>query len=266
MSRLKKRFVLASALIMMLPALSGCDLFDKLKARDHLNKGVTAYKSEKWSEATEHFQEAIRLDAELTAARLYLATTYRAQYVPGIPTEENLQRAEMAIKTFKEVLEKDVANVNAMANIAGLYSSMEEPDLAKEWYRKRMEVEPENPEPHYGIGTINWKLVHDVTGLNGENAENLEEEKRQEVAQLVESGVESLRRALELNPNYSEAMQYLNLLYRERSYLAQDDEEKLKWQREADKLALQALELKRKQEEEAERARRTFGGSAPPKN
>ncbi len=260
MKRLNTRFAVLALVVGLTPALSGCELLDKLKARDELNKGVRAYTSQNYKAATDHFNESIKLDPELTAARLYLATTYRVQFVPGIPSEENLGRAETAIKIFKEVLEEDPGNINAIASIAGLYDGLDKPELAKDWYRKRAELEPNNPEPYYGIGTIDYKQVSLETGQNGDNVENLTPEKRQELAALVDSGVESLLKALKLKPTYADAAQFLNLLYRERSYLATDEEEKKRWQKEADKLALQALELKRKEEEEVERARRSFTG------
>lgn len=253
------RFVVSLFVILMLPLLSGCEFMDKLNARDALNRGARAYASQRWNEAEAHFKEALELDPELTDARLYLATTYRAQVVPGYVDPENLEVANKAIAAFEDVLKRDPQNVNAIANIAGIYNAIDDYDNAKEWYRKYSEVDPDNADPHYGVGTIDWKLVHDKTGLNGENAENLDDEERTQVVALVDEGVDALQTALDKRPDYHEAIEYLNLLYRERAYLATDEEEKLKWQREADRLALQALELKRKQQEEEERRRHTFG-------
>ena len=240
--------------------MTGCEIWYRLKARDQMNKGVKAYSSERFEQAVEHFALAVEYDPELLNAQLYLATTYRAQWIPGVQTEANAEFSDKAIRTFEKVLEKDPVNINAMANIAGIYGGDDEPDQAKHWYRKRLEVDPGNPEPFYGIGTINWQLAHDQTGINGDAVSFLEEEERVEVIQLVDEGVEALKQALAINAEYTNAMQYLNLMYREKAYLAPDEEEKRKWQVEADKLALQALELRKRQEEEAERARHTFGG------
>jgi tetratricopeptide (TPR) repeat protein len=242
----------------------GCNLFtilDKLSARDELNKGVKAYTSQKYGEAVEHLQLATELDPGLIDAELYLATTYRVQYEPGSQSMDNLQMAQKAIQIFERVLEKDPGNESSMANISGIYNSMGDYDLAKEWYRKQLEANPSNPEPLYGIGTIDWQLSYDRTGMIGDNVENLTDEEKAEVNGTVDEGVEALRKALEIYPQYTDAMQYLNLLYREKGKLASDDEEKANWEMEADKLALQALEMKRMQEEEAERAKRTFTGA-----
>ena len=255
---LKSRF-LPALLISLALSMTGCTMWNQLRARDQMNQGVKAYSSERWDEAVEHFELAVKYDPQLLNAQLYLATTYRAQWVPGVHTEENAGFSEKAIETFEKVLEQDAANINAMANIAGIYGGNDEPEQAKDWYRKRLEVDPDNPEPFYGIGTINWKLAHDETGINGDAVSFLEEEDKVRVTQLVDEGVEALKQALAIDDEYTDALQYLNLMYRERAYLAADEQEKRKWQIEADKLALQALELRKRQEEEAERARHSFG-------
>jgi hypothetical protein len=59
---------------------TGCNY---LKSRDHLNKGVQAFKSAKYTQAVDHFKEAVQLDPNNPNARLYLATAYMSQYIPG---------------------------------------------------------------------------------------------------------------------------------------------------------------------------------------
>ena len=64
----------------LLFSATGCQ---QLRARDHLNKGVRAYKGAKYPEAVKSFQEAVDLDPEFATARLYLATAYMSQWIPG---------------------------------------------------------------------------------------------------------------------------------------------------------------------------------------
>ena len=40
---------------------TGCE---KLQARDHLNKGVQAFKTAKYTQAVDHFKEAVQLDPD----------------------------------------------------------------------------------------------------------------------------------------------------------------------------------------------------------
>ena len=81
---------------------TGCT---KLRARDQLNKGVTSYKNAKYEEAIGHFQQAVTLDPSLLVARLYLATAYAQQYIPGVPTEDNDRMGNQAIDEYKKVLD-----------------------------------------------------------------------------------------------------------------------------------------------------------------
>ncbi|MCX6610863.1 MAG: hypothetical protein NTW74_08420, partial [Acidobacteria bacterium] len=74
--------VISTALVTLglLVFASGCE---KLKARDALNKGVAAYKATKYEEAARKFKEAIDADPTFEVARLYLATSYMSQWIPG---------------------------------------------------------------------------------------------------------------------------------------------------------------------------------------
>ncbi len=61
----------------------GRELHSSLSARDQLNKGVAAFKNAQYPEAVEHFKTAVDLDPNFPTARLYLATAYMQQYIPG---------------------------------------------------------------------------------------------------------------------------------------------------------------------------------------
>ena len=59
---------------------TGCN---KLKSRDDLNKGVSAYRNAKYNDAVSLFQEAADLDPTNLNARTYLAIAYMMQWIPG---------------------------------------------------------------------------------------------------------------------------------------------------------------------------------------
>ena len=261
------RLYVVAAVSVVILATSNCTIIDQLSARDALNRGVGAYTNKRFTEAIGHFENSIAKDPGLVRSYLYMAIAYRAQYVPQGTNPENIDFANKAIENFQEVLNKadteteegKLDQATAMANLAGLYSGMGDFDRAKEWYSRRLEVEPDNPEPMYGIATLNWQLSYDDTGMSGESVEFLDEARIASIHLLVDEGIDSLKRALELDPEYVDAMQYLNLLYREKAKLEMDEEAKRNWEREADRLALDALDLKRKKAAEAEEARRRVG-------
>ena len=94
---------------------SGCK---QLKSRDQINQGVTAFKGAQYPEAVEHFKQAVELDPGFVTARLYLATAYMQQYIPGAESPENAQMAQAAMDQFNKVLETDPKNAVAIASIA----------------------------------------------------------------------------------------------------------------------------------------------------
>ena len=98
------RVLAGLAILLALFSAAGCG---KLKARDQLNKGVQSYKNSRYEEAIEHFKNAVSLDPSLLNARLYLATAYAQQYIPGAETEENKRMANSAIEEYKQVLKRD---------------------------------------------------------------------------------------------------------------------------------------------------------------
>src|SRR5260370_39626060 len=93
--------LLAGVLVL---AGSGCD---KLRARDNVNQGIAAYKSAKYNDAVEHFKQAIALDPDFSSARLYLATAYMVQWIPGAESPENIEFANKAKPEVGRLLERD---------------------------------------------------------------------------------------------------------------------------------------------------------------
>src|SRR4029077_5414504 len=96
------RLLTLAAVALALFSSMGCD---KLKARDQLNKGVKAYKDNHYEQAIDHFQSAVQLDPSLINARMYLATAYVSQYIPGVDSPDNLRTADEAIKEYQRVID-----------------------------------------------------------------------------------------------------------------------------------------------------------------
>src|SRR3981081_682285 len=113
-----QRLVVVFAAALVLLSSTGCA---KLRARDHLNKGVQAYKNSKFESAIDHFQQAVALDPSLINARLYLATAYAQQYIPGVDAEDNNRLGQQAIDQYKAVLERDPKSINSVKGIAYIY-------------------------------------------------------------------------------------------------------------------------------------------------
>jgi len=218
---------LAVVLTGMVLSISGCD---KLAARDQLNKGVEAYKSQRYEEAIGHFQKATQLDPTLPMAKSYLATALAQNVVPGLDTPDNLKTAQQAISIFQEVLDKDPNDVNSLKQIAGIYFSIKKFDEAKAWQKKVLAVDPKDAEAAYTVGVIDWTLAHEnalkallPAGINDDGEGNVKAPKKvlqtlkDESSPLIDEGLQYLNQAIADRSNYDDAMTYLNLMYRRKA-------------------------------------------------
>lgn len=247
-------------------AATGCN---KLKARDRLNKGVAAYKAGFYDQAVESFKEAQELDPTLMNARLYLATAYASQYVPGAPGEDNVRKGNSAIAVYKDVLERDPANLNAVDGIGSIMFSMasspyspEKFEESKSYHQMHIRLKPEDPEPYYWIGVIDWTLAFRANGeirlaYNKANVakqikdmDPLPAKVRAEYAAkygaLIEEGIQNIQEAIKLRPDYEDAMAYLNLLFRRKADIVESAEERDALLKQADELVDRVKEIKQK--------------------
>jgi tetratricopeptide (TPR) repeat protein len=192
---------------------AGCD---KLRARDQLNKGVASYKNARYEQAIEHFKNAVAMDPTLQNAKLYLAAAYVAQYIPGVDSPENLQNANGAIAQYKDVLAQDPKNVNSMKGIAGLSLQMKKFDDAKNYYRKAIDLDPNDPEAYYSIGVIDWTMafqsrMEERAKIGLRPDEPLKDKKvcaklRESGGPAIQDGIDNLNKALQLRQDYDDAM------------------------------------------------------------
>ena len=224
-------------LMFLVVASTGCN---KLRARDQLNKGVNAYRNAQFQSAIDHFQQAVSLDPTYVDARIYLARSYFQQYVPSGDSAENIKAGKQAILAFEDVLKMDPQNATALASIGLIYYDMKDFGEAKEFQQKRMEAEPNNPEPYYWVGVINWAVCYknnaaariDDAKLKTPDAQGnlpplpakLRDDLNAKNSQLVDDGVKALEKAVDLRPNYDDAMTYLNLLLRQKADIEADSD------------------------------------------
>jgi Tfp pilus assembly protein PilF len=232
------RLLTLAAVVLALFSSLGCD---KLKARDQLNKGVKAYKDNHYEQAIDHFQQSVRLDPTLINARMYLATAYVSQYIPGVDSPDNLRTAQQAIDEYQRVIDANPSRdqkVNAAKGIAYLYLNEKKWDDAKKYYRMASELDPNDPEPYYSIGVIDWTACYQPRmeeraklGMKPDehlSASNKEQKKACEQLKpknepYIQEGIDSLNKAIQLRPDYDDAMAYMNLMYREKADVECDD-------------------------------------------
>jgi Tfp pilus assembly protein PilF len=230
-------------------------------ADEHVNIGIKAYQGGRYAEAAEQFATAVKLDPGYLDARLYLATAYMSQYTPGGESAENLQLAQRAHDEFQQVLAIDPENDTAMASIASLYFNEKKFEDAREWYEKLTSLDPENKQAWYTLGVIAWSQFYPAYGKARAGAQlkpvdpgplpdaGARSALKARWGPIVAAGIQNLEHALSIDPEYDDAMSYMNLLIRER---ADWDESKTEYARDiatADEWVRKALDTKKRKAE-----------------
>jgi tetratricopeptide (TPR) repeat protein len=262
-----RRTASLAALLILTVGVSGCN---KLKARDLLNKGVNAFKAGQSDAAIEDFKRATELDPSLMMARVYLATAYASLYIPGAPSAENKARGEQAIKEFKDILEIDANNLTAIDGIGSLLFQMAGTppvdekgfEESKTYHQRHIQIKPDDPEPYYWIGVIDWTLAWRANAAMRleYNKNNIKKQVHDDQPMptavrtdyatkdgpLVDEGIADLQKAISLKPDYDDAMAYLSLLYRRKADMVESADERASLQKQADDLLDKIKEIKQK--------------------
>ncbi len=84
-----RKLTIVLAAVALALAATGCN---KLKSRSQVNEGVQAFKGAQYPQAVEHFKNAVDLDPTFLSARVYLATAYYQQYIPGADSPKKTSR------------------------------------------------------------------------------------------------------------------------------------------------------------------------------
>ncbi|HKN75199.1 MAG TPA: hypothetical protein VJW94_08475 [Candidatus Acidoferrum sp.] len=262
-----RRTASLAAMLILTVGVSGCN---KLKARDLLNKGVNAFKAGQSDAAIEDFKRSTELDPSLMMARVYLATAYASLYIPGAPSAENKARGDQAIKEFKDILEIDPNNLTAIDGIGSLLFQMAGTppvdekgfEESKTFHQRHIQIKPDDPEPYYWIGVIDWTLAWRANAAMrlDYNKNNIKKQVHDDqplpaavrtdystkYGSLVDEGIADLQKAITLKPDYDDAMAYLGLLYRRKADMVESADERASLQKQADDLLDKIKEIKQK--------------------
>ncbi len=274
----RNRLVLVFAVAALGFAGMGCQgTVDRLKANFAAKQGNDFYKAQDFQKAVEWYRYSLYLNPELPIAYHNAGLAFMGLYKPGSKHPKDLYFSQQAIDNLTRYLSyqpddddgknqlltvflqaeryDDAAKffeaemkergsdpvVSARyAQVLGMiYAKKGDFESSLEWYKKRAEIEKDNPEALYTIGVLCWDKVYH-SGITME----LEARK-----QMVEMGLDYLQRAADLRENYFEATSYINLMYREKAKVAQlggNMEDFQKYTQEADKFMRLSLEQRKK--------------------
>jgi tetratricopeptide (TPR) repeat protein len=164
---------------------------------------VAAYGADKLNDpgqAEPLVQEMIKLEPTEPSNYYVLAKMYEDAGMYD-RTEETLLKA-------KEARPNDPG---VYMQLARFYNDMGEFEKTMEAHYDRVKVEPNNPEGYYTIAVFFWDKVNKDFRLR-------DAEKRD----FLNRGMEAANKALELNPNYIDALVYKGLILRSQALLEKD--------------------------------------------
>jgi len=223
-------------------------------------------KNGQYAKAIDDFKDAKRFDPSLLNARISLATAYASEYIPGGPSDVNRENGELAVAEFRDVLALDAGNLAAMDalgslefQMAGSPFSSELLRESKSYFQNHITLKPNDPEPHFWIGVIDWTVAFRSNSelrktLNEGEADPLPPYLRAQYAtnfgKIIQEGIDALNKAISLRPDYDDAMAYLNLLYRRKADVVDNQVDRDELIDMADDLVEKVKDIKTKRADE----------------
>jgi len=187
--------------------------------------GISAFDHAKYGEAILHLERVVTRDPSSITGHFYLAEAYDKTYSEDCARNcaANERRHRRAIEEYNRTFELDPSLIGALKAIAWRYDRGANGDEAERYYRKALDLVPNDFEVLYNLAVLDWRrsyqfregkrsplklgtrpLIHD-SACAQVRAGNLTR---------VEEGIALLERAVEIAES-SDAQAHLSLLYRE---------------------------------------------------
>src|SRR6266576_2373840 len=238
---MKKKLCLLAALCLSVASFS-CK---KIEARMAIRDANAAYEKEDYKAALSDYQKARDIDSSFADLDRMIGYSEIGLYIPEdkSPANEahadaaiqeltkylkkkpedriarealinmylNANRTSQAIDYFRNYLKDHPADLEAVKSIATLYAKQGDFNESLAWYKKITLLDSKNPEAYYIFGVVCYEKV--AKNPPADPAQKLD---------IVNQGKEALQHAIDMKPDYSEAMAYLNLLWRQQALMETD--------------------------------------------
>lgn len=267
--RISRRFTTALGIIGLLAVAalgSGCEYSKKVIAKDKLNQGAISYNQGRTKEAQQYFKGALDWDDKNAIAYLFYGATLVKDY-KALAEPERSKVANEALEAYKNALKLVGNNCrnrdNAISYIATIYEDLDKPDDWREWILKRVEGECGTKDiqatTYYTVAVKFWDCSYQQTTRYQDKAaqdpfhyRNMDYPDaladKQKAEACVTKGLEYVEKALQVDPEYVDALFYKALLYRERQKMTKEEAKRKELGQMSEKIANQASELQKKKE------------------
>jgi tetratricopeptide (TPR) repeat protein len=224
------------------------------------------YHEGKLEEAIAKYEEAAQLDPNISTVQLNLGFANLAVYQAnpkGKAGDDAANKAVIAFENFLKIKPGDergtmylvqtfvdtsrydaaveyykadvAANKPEVLNTLGVIASKTGKFAeAKDWYTKRMNADPKNPDAPLALGVLIWDYLHNHAEVVGDQRK-----------QLADEGIQVLAKAIDMAPKAPNPYTYTNLLYRERAAADLTDDEKRPDLEKANEFFKKAMQLQK---------------------
>jgi tetratricopeptide (TPR) repeat protein len=211
----------------------------------HLKNGNALLNAQKYEQAIEEYKKLLAVNPDSWDGNYNTAISYLALYHPGSEHPKDKEYAQKGIAAFEKTLsltppsdearektekfylgfldstgEKDKAiaylegqlkqrpnDLPLINQIANLYQKKGDFENSLNYFEKRAQMEPNSKEAWYTLGVNCWaRSYHGGVAVSQEEREK-----------VVNRGIAAFEKALAIDPNYFDALSYINLTYREKS-------------------------------------------------
>ncbi len=255
---------------------SGCEYARKVIAKDKVNQGAIKYNQGNTKEAQEFFKDATETDPTYPITWLYYGATLVKDYKVELDDARKKEIATKALEVYNKALSLANGNCviidNALSYIASIHDDMSN---FEEW-RKTMEDRATNActkkegksQSFYAISVKYWQCSYDQTtryqdkilGIkdpfhyrNMDYPAALEDKRRAEAC--VTRGLENIEKAMQIDPEYVDAMAYKSLLYYERLKMTKDESMRKKLEQDAVRISNEGIAMQKRREAAAAQQR-----------
>lgn len=261
---MQRSLVVPVALLLLLPGLTGCN---KIKARAELKQGNALYENEQYKAALKQYQIGLELDPSATFAWRSVGLSALALYKPGENSPQNIEYAKTATTAFEKYLAENPDDEKVRDYLLSTYVNAKMYGKAMAYLDEQARVHPDKPE----LQSAKVRLM--IQSGNLEDAAKLADQykgpKRNEIyatvgmeawnksyndpsidtetrGHIVDLGLASLEKSLQVDPNYFEGLVYYNLLLREKAKLETDANRRMELIAKAEEYRKKASEIGKK--------------------
>ena len=187
---------------------------------------VAAYGPDKLADPTQ---------AEPVVQRMIeLAPNEPTNYFQLAKIYEDSGEYQLAEETYLKGRDARPNDPTVYGTVAAYYNRQGDFEKLVENLKKRIELEPQNPEAHYTLATYQWDKANRDFRLSD-----------QQKMAIIRDGLEAVNKALEIKPDYVEAMTYKGLLLRTQALVEKDPKRQQELIREGTALGDKANEMRK---------------------